>query len=203
MAQQLNLLEARFAPKALRATARQGLWTMAVVLLLGWLGAQGLHWAADSAQAGTRSAQADLGVLRARMATPAASAPTSTSALGELAQLQAQDSGQRRIQGALDAGVAGHREGYADYLVALSRQASDRLWITGFSVAEDGGAIALEGRMTDASALSHYLRRLNAEDRFKGRPFAQLSLKSVDGQGAPLLYTEFALRSLAAATPTP
>ncbi len=201
MAQQLNLLDARFAPKALRGTARQGLWAMCAVLLLGWLAGQGLHWAAGRTEAGAQSAQAELAGLRAQLVAQAASAPMAGP--GELAQLQAQDNGQRRIRSALDAGVAGHREGYADYLVALSRQASDQLWITGFSVAEDGGAIALEGRMTDASALTHYLRRLNAEERFKGRPFAQLSLKSVDPQGGSPPYTEFALRSLAAATSTP
>ena len=201
MAQQLNLLDARFAPKALRGSARQGLWLMSVMLVLGWLASQGLNWAAVNAQAETESTQLELGTLRAQMVALTASASTANAL--ELAQLQAQNSGQRRIRFALEAGDAGQREGHADYLVALARQASNRLWITGFSISEDGGAIALDGRMTDASALTHYLRRLNAEDRFKGRPFAQLSLKSVDGQGAPLPYTEFALRSLAANTLTP
>ena len=203
MAQQLNLLDARFSPQALRGSARQGLWTMSAMLVLAWLSAHGLNWAAERTQAEAQSTQVELATLRARMATPAASTSTSTASSHELAQLQAQDSGQRRIRSALEAGVAGHREGHADYLVALSRQASDRLWITGFSISENGGAIALDGRMADASALTYYLRRLNAEDRFKGRPFAQLSLKAVDGQGAPLPYTEFALRSLAASTLTP
>ena len=58
--------------------------------------------------------------------------------------------------------------------------------------------------MTDAAVLTDYLRSLNAEPRFKGRPFAQLSLKAVDGAGG--VYTEFALRSVASsaqATPPP
>ncbi len=203
MAQQLNLLDARFAPKPLRASARQGLWAMAAVLSLGWLAAQGLLWGAGSARAAAEAADAQMVVLRAQLAAQAASAPSQAAGQAELAQLQAQDIGQRRIRNALDAGVAGHREGHADYLVALARQASDQLWITGFSVSADGGAIELEGRMTEAGALTHYLRRLNGELRFKGRPFAQLSLKSVDAQGAAMPYTEFALRSLAAASTTP
>ena len=108
------------------------------------------------------------------------------------------------IGAALAAGLAGAHEGHADYLVALARRASASLWITGFAVSEDGTAIELEGRMTDATVLTDYLRSLNAEPRFKGRPFAQLSLKAVDGAGG--VYTEFALRSVASsaqATPPP
>ena len=84
-------------------------------------------------------------------------------------------------------------------LLALARQASGQLWITGLGVSDDGAAIDLEGRMTDSSVLTDYLRRLNAEPRFNGRPFAQLTLRGVDSNGAALPYTEFALRSTPAA----
>lgn len=202
MAQQLNLFDPRFARQTLRGSARQGLWAMAGAAMLGWAASQGLHWSAGQARAAAAAGEAAMAPLRAQLAAPSASTPGSAS--GELLQLKTLDAAQRRIRAALDAGVAGHREGHADYLVALARQASDRLWITGFALSEDGSAIDLEGRMTDASALTHYLRRLNAEPRFKGRPFAQLSLRAVDPQGGVLPYTEFALRSVAAAaTPAP
>lgn len=200
MAQQLNLFDPRFARQKLRGSARQGLWAMAGAMVLGWAASQGLHWAAGQAQAAAVAGEATMAPLRAQLMAPSASTPGSASA--DLQQLKTLDAAQRRIRAALDAGVAGHREGHADYLVALARQASDRLWITGFALSEDGSAIDLEGRMTDASDLTHYLRRLNAEPRFKGRPFAQLSLRAVDSQGGALPYTEFALRSVsAAATP--
>ncbi|OYU72850.1 MAG: hypothetical protein CFE45_38945, partial [Burkholderiales bacterium PBB5] len=57
-------------------------------------------------------------------------------------------------------------------------------------------------RMTDASVLTDYLRKLNAEPRFKGRPFAQLTLRGTDNNGAALPYTEFALRSTPAGPAT-
>ena len=60
-------------------------------------------------------------------------------------------------------------------------------------------AIDLEGRMTDSSVLTDYLRRLNDEPRFRGRPFAQLTLKSAGSNGERLPWTEFALRSTPAA----
>ena len=91
--------------------------------------------------------------------------------------------------------AAGVREGHAGLLVALARQASGQVWLTGLAVSDDGQAIDLEGRMTDSSALADYLRRLNDEPRFKGRPFAQLTLKAAGNGGERLPYTEFSLRS--------
>ncbi|OGB01743.1 MAG: hypothetical protein A3E25_04955 [Burkholderiales bacterium RIFCSPHIGHO2_12_FULL_69_20] len=198
MAQQLNLLDPRFARQTLRGSARHALWAMAGALLLGWAASQGLQWATAQAQAAAVEGDTAMAPLRAQLMAQSASTPGSAAA--ELLQLKALEAGQRRIRAALEAGVAGHREGHADYLVALARQASDRLWITGFALSEDGNAIDLEGRMTDASALTPYLRRLDAEPRFKGRPFAQLSLRAVDPPGGALPYTEFALRSVTGAT---
>ena len=198
MAQQLNLFDARFAPARLRFSARQGLLAMAGALLLCWGAAQGLHWAADQAQADAQMAQAGMTGLRSQVTTLAQASGTGPA--GELDRLRTLDASQRRVRAALEAGAAGVREGHADALVALARQASNQLWLTGFSVSEDGNAIVLEGRMTDTNVLADYLRRLNAEPRFKGRPFAQLELKSVDATGAAGPYTEFALRSAAQAT---
>ena len=195
MAQQLNLFDARFAPQALRFSARQGLLALALLLALSVAGSQGLRWAASRASVQTQTISASLAALRAQQQARPASAPVSVDA--ELAQLRLRDAGQRRIGAALDAGLAGAREGHADYLLALARKASPALWITGFSVADDGQTIALEGRMSDAAVLTDYLRSLNAEPRFKGRPFAQLSLRAVDSPGTGMPYTEFALRSSA------
>ena len=195
MAQQLNLFDARFAPQALRFSARQGLLALALLLALSVAGSQGLRWAASRASVQTQTISASLAALRAQQQARPASAPVSVDA--ELAQLRLRDAGQRRIGAALDAGLAGAREGHADYLLALARKASPALWITGFSVADGGQTIELEGRMIDAAVLTDYLRSLNAEPRFKGRPFAQLSLRAVDNPGTGVPYTEFALRSSA------
>lgn len=199
MPQQLNLFDARFAPARLLFSARQGCLLLAGVLVLAWCGAQGLHWAAGQAQADAEATQARMAPLRAQVGTLAAQRNSGTAA--ELARLQAADATQRRVRAALDAGAAGAREGHAELLLALARQAPGQLWITGLGVSDDGTAIDLEGRMTDSSVLTDYLRRLNAEPRFKGRPFAQLTLRGVDSNGAALPYTEFALRSSPATSP--
>jgi hypothetical protein len=197
MAQQLNLFDARFAPAQLRFSARHGGLILAAVLVGAWGLAQGLHWAGGRAQAEAATIQAGMAPLRTQLGSDAAG--RDGGAADELARLRAAEATQRRVRAALEAGAAGAREGHADVLLALARQASGRLWITGLGVSDDGGAIDLEGRMTDSSVLTDYLRRLNDEPRFKGRPFAQLTLRAVDNSGGALPYTEFALRSTPAA----
>lgn len=201
-AQQLNLLEARFVPQRLPFSAVQGLATVAAVLLASTALAQWLQLDAARQRAASRALQDGLAPLRQQLVRAGSQGPQ-RPAEAELQQLRLQDSAQRRIREALDAGVAGQREGPSEHLLALARQANGTVWITGFSMSEDGRAIDLEGRMLDASALPDYLRRLNAEPRFKGRPFAQLSLKAADapaGSQAPAA-TDFSLRSLAGPPP--
>ena len=195
MAQQINLLDARFAPQGLRLSAQHGL--VAVLALLGLTagGAQGLQWAAAKATGQAGQLELITAPLHARQ--QALMGPGgANSAASEIAQLRHLETGQRRISQALNTGLAGAREGPSDYLVALARRASGALWITGFAV-DDGGAIALEGRMTDSAVLTNYLKSLNNEPRFKGRPFAQLSLQALDAAGVATPYTEFTLRSAA------
>lgn len=199
MAQQLNLHHARFGPQRQHFTARQGLALMVIALGAAVLLSQLLQWQSRVAGREAQAVEAGNQPLReqllARAKQPGTGADDSQA---ELAQLQTLDVSQRRIRAALDAGLAGSREGHADYLVALARQATGQLWITGFTVTEGGAALVLEGRMADADALTDYLRRLNAEPRFRGRPFAQLTLQAVTGPGGHHAYTEFTLRAAAA-----
>lgn len=193
MSQQINLLDARFAPQRLRYSALHGGLALAGVLLLGLLAAQGLRLAAARSSDQARAAQTALAPLRAQAEALNARQPAGADA--EIARLRAVEAGQRQVRAALDAGAAGVRDGHAGLLQALARQASAQLWITGLAVSDDGSAIDLEGRMTDSSVLADYLRRLNDEPRFRGRPFAQLTLKSASSNGERLPYTEFVLRS--------
>jgi Tfp pilus assembly protein PilN len=193
MAQQLNLFDARFAPQRLRFSALHGGVAMALALVLSAGGAHALRWSADGARQATAEARAALVPLRAQAESLAARAAAGPDA--ELARLRAMEADQRQVRAALEAGAAGARDGHAGLLMALARQASAQVWITGLAVSDDGSAIDLEGRMTDSSMLADYLRRLNDEPRFKGRPFAQLTLKSAGGNGERLPYTEFVLRS--------
>lgn len=196
MAQQLNLLDPRFAPQALRFSAQHGLMAVLALLALAAGSAQGLQWAATQATGKAGQLELLTAPLQARaqalMATGGANAANGSAV--EITQLRTLDAGQRRTSQALSAGLAGAREGPSDYLLALARRASPVVWVTGFAL-DETGAIALEGRMTDSAVLPDYLKSLNNEPRFKGRPFAQLSLQALDAAGVATPYTEFSLRS--------
>lgn len=195
MAQQINLLDPALMPRPDALSAVRGLMAAGAVLLLSGVAAAALQWAA-AADAGKASvSQQQLAAQRAKAGSIA-----DTQALqAQIAQLRAMEASQRRVRSQIDDGPAGRGEGYAAFFAALSRQAHPALWITGFAVSADGHGLELSGRMLDSAALPDYLRHLNAEPLFKGRPFAALDLKAVDpspgATPAAAPYTEFALRS--------
>lgn len=193
MAQHLNLYDPARRPKAPPLNFRQGLQTAAATFALTAALAGGLHWQAGREQARAAEMQARLQQDRA------ARAPLSSQAhsAAELAQLRALDAQQRRVRAALSGPAAAGQDGYGSYFSALARQAHPALWITGFAVSGDGAAFELNGRMVDAGVLPDYLRRLNQESLFKGRPFAALDLKTIEGreEAAQPAVTEFALRT--------
>lgn len=83
---------------------------------------------------------------------------------------------------ALEAGRLGDMEGYSDALRALGRNAGQGVWITSFSVARGGSQLGISGRALDAERIPVWLRSLNAEKVFQGRPIA--FLKATRGGGA-------------------
>jgi hypothetical protein len=185
MAQQINLLDPALQPQRDWLDASHGLALLGLILCGSAALSAALRWQAGQAVALPAA-------LPALPAAAAASAPGELQA--ELQRLRALEQHQQRVRTALASGAAGAPDGYTPYLKALSRQTQGSLWITGFAVAAEGDAIELEGRMLDAAVLPGYLRQLNAEDRFNGRPFAQLQLRTLD-EGANAGHTEFVLRS--------
>lgn len=191
MAQQINLYDASLRPRRDGWRAVHAAWMMGATLAV----TLGL-WRGLDIWAGQRTAQAEalerqVAVQRAALDARRLGTSDKTRQRGaEIERLRALEAGQSRVRGMLDAQTVGQTNGYTPYFIALSHQARGPLWITGFSVSEDGHALELQGRMSDAAALPDYLRRLNAEPQFKGRRFAQLTMKAAEG------YTEFVLRSL-------
>lgn len=203
MPQQLNLLDASFQPRRVRAGSVAALAIVIATLALAGGGGVLLRAQAGDAQARSAALEGEAEALRTRMLkTGAPAAPSNDAA--ELARLRGVETAQRQVRTALESGLAGSRASYSEYLLALSRQTRPALWLTAFTVAADGRSLTLDGRMTDPRQLPEYLRRLNAEPLFKGREFAQLSLSTPAESGVaemPPGTTEFALRSNAAVGP--
>lgn len=64
----------------------------------------------------------------------------------------------------------------AEWLRGFARQIPNGLWLTGFSVNADSGALEIHGRTLDPSLIAEYVQRLNAEQAFQGRTFAALNI---------------------------
>jgi hypothetical protein len=180
MTQTLNLLVAGLQRERPRLSLRNaGLGAVAVAAAAVLAGA-GMNWAAQNQAALAQQAEHSLAALQA--STPATTATAAAQAAErsrvELAALQAQDAGQQQVRRAIESGAAGRSQGYSAYLLALARHSRGGLWITGLQVGEDGSALDLQGRMTDARELPQYLALLNEEPLFRGRTFSQLSVRS-------------------------
>jgi len=204
--QQINLLDPSLRRQREWLGSAAGLGTLAAVLCVSVAITFGLRVKGSQALEQAAAAEVELADLQARVsATQAAKLPSISGA--ELVRLRAVESGQERVRAALDSGQVGATQGYSSHLLALSRQMQGKLWLTDFSVAPDGRSLELGGRMTNPRELPDYLRRLNAEPLFRGREFAQLTLKAmVPGNGADggrsvenigPDYAEFVLRSAA------
>jgi hypothetical protein len=180
MTQTLNLLVAGLQRQRPRLCLRNaGLAAVALAAAAVVAGA-GMNWAAQDQSAQAIGAERSLAALQAR--APAASVTAAAQAAErsriELAALQAQDAGQQQVRRAIESGAAGRSQGYSAYLLALARHSRGGLWITGVQLGEDGSALDLQGRMTDARELPQYLALLNEEPLFRGRTFSQLSVRS-------------------------
>lgn len=148
------------------------------VLALGVLAGLGLRTAAGTLNMRATEAEQEINVLR--MAA-AANPPSPT--VKELEGLRQKEAQQRQVQDALQGSMVWASQGYSDYLMALGRQTYPGVWVTGMHVLGDGSDLVLTGRTTSAAFLPGYLKKLGVEERFKGRRFAQLEMKAVDGAG--------------------
>lgn len=177
-------------------SAQMGLRLAGMVAAAGLAVGVGLSlWASH---AGTRAQQveAELAQLQRSVSEPQASNVTR-----ELEELQRKEAVQTQLRQVLQGNVGAASMGYSDLLIALGRQTQPGLWVTGLKVRGDGRDLELRGRMTNPGLLPAYLRRLEKEDRFRSRRFAQIELRDLASEegAAPSGITEFTLRGREAA----
>lgn len=192
MPQQLNLQDLRFVPRPLPCSARQVALGAALFLLTLGVGGQLLRLSASRDEARAQEITAQLEPMRQQIAAlgravappPGASGAATPQPAPALVSLQSREQAQQRVLQLLRSGIAGQGDGHAETLAALARQANAHVWITGLHVGEDGGQVELRGNMTETARFADYLRRLNAEPRFRGRPFSQLRMSAQGGEAA-------------------
>jgi hypothetical protein len=190
--QQINLLDSSISGKPPTWSASIGervvAATLAGVLIVGGT----LTYAARHVAANVTDLERQTTQL-----LPVSTAQPFASATRELDVLRQTDALQTSLRDTLNQALANASGGYTDYLRALGRKAQPALWITGLTIYPDL-SLDLSGRMVDAAQLPPYLRQLESEDRFKGRRFGQIEMKTVADANAPSgTVTEFTLRSQA------
>lgn len=183
MSQQINLYEARLRPSRDLLTGRR--LGVALGLLLVVIVAAGAlaRVAAERSEAELRGVQAELTASQEKVAALAKT--LSASKVSTRLQAQINDTrtplvARQAVMTLLDSGQLGNREGFSSILSGFSRQTSNDLWLTGFSVSLGGQEIEIRGRSLDAAVLPSYIQRLAAESAFKGRRFAALDMRRVD-----------------------
>ncbi len=84
---------------------------------------------------------------------------------------------QRRIESVDMIRTAARRDlftrsaGYSDTLVALARQSTAGLWITGLTLGASGDSLVLAGRTQSPELVPGYLQRLSGEQSLAGQQF--------------------------------
>lgn len=102
-----------------------------------------------------------------------------------LKQAEAALQGRERVREALESGVLGSSEGFAEFLRAFARQARDDLWMVGLQMAEGGRNITLEGRTVNPDQIPGYIRALNGEALLRGRSFEAMNVRLVGEEDKP------------------
>ena len=183
MSQQINLYEARLRPSRDLLTGRRLARALGLLLVVIVAAGALARVAAERSEAELRGVQAELTASQEQLA--ALTKTLSASKVSARLQAQINDArmplaARQAVMTLLDSGQLGNREGFSAILSGFSRQTSDDLWLTGFSVSLGGQEIEIRGRSLDAAGLPGYLQRLAAESAFKGRRFAALDMRRVD-----------------------
>jgi hypothetical protein len=112
---------------------------------------------------------------------------------------------RRALLADLQSGVGANAEGFARYLEALARQAMPGLWLTGIAAGGQPNALVIRGRALESQLVPAYIRRLNQEPAFAGKPIGELQVnargesagpgtpQTPPAPGQPARYIEFAV----------
>jgi hypothetical protein len=118
----------------------------------------------------------------------------------EVARLEADVQARRKALDMVQGGGLGNTDGFSRYFAAFARHAMRGVWLTGFSVGDNGNVLSIRGRVLHPDLVPAYLKALNEEDVMRGRLVTELKLVAKDessvrrGAGAgPERFVEFDL----------
>lgn len=101
---------------------------------------------------------------------------------------------RQTAMGVLERGLGRGATAYSAYLRGFARETPAGVWLTGFTVGEDGKGLEIRGRTTDPALVAEYIRRLAGDAAFAGRSFAAMQMgagvrsEAAAAQSAPAYY---------------
>lgn len=107
-----------------------------------------------------------------------------------IADLESRRQGRESLLAGIDR-LARDREGFAPYLLALSRQRIPGLWLTGVHLGENGQGVMLRGVALEAGLIPRYLDQLPGDPRLAPLDFQQIQVQRRTNPGG----LDFTLRT--------
>jgi hypothetical protein len=102
----------------------------------------------------------------------------------EVARLEADVRARRGVIDVLQGGGLGNSDGFSRYFAAFARRPMHGVWLTGFSVDDNGNVLNIRGRVLHPDLVPAYLKALNEEDVMRGRLVTELKLVARDESDA-------------------
>ena len=187
MSQQINLCNPLFRKQekyfsAITMVQALGLIILVVLLLYGYLAYQTQLLAT---QATKMSAYYDTTrhQLTALAGTASAHKP-SPVLVDHIAQTEQALQAQQLILDLLHRGDLGNQSGFSPYLIALSHQTVNGLWLTGFDIVGMADQVSLRGRALQPELIAKLMEQLKTEPPFAGTHFATLDIHRPDAPAA-------------------
>lgn len=118
----------------------------------------------------------------------------------EVARLEADVKARSGVLVLLQGGGLGNTDGFSRYFAAFARRPMRGVWLTGFSVGDNGNVLSVRGRVLHPDLVPAYLKALNEENVMRGRLVTELKLVARDESNAqrsagagPARFVEFDL----------
>jgi hypothetical protein len=195
MSQQINLFDARFRRLKPHFSSATLVLALAAVLALSIVIQQVYAFQNRTLQATlaqTDKRASDLREQALRFAREFGEHGRSNALAEEIVRVEEQLRVRGELLGGLKGGAGGTVDGFSPFLTALARRTMDGVWITGVQIEAPSGDLVLKGRVLDSGLVPAYIRRLNEEPLFQGRPVSELSLAARTEPGKR--FVEFSLQ---------
>jgi len=98
----------------------------------------------------------------------------------EVSRLETEVKARRDMLSMLQGGGLGNTDGFSRYFAAFARHPMRGVWLTGFSVADNGNVLNIRGRVLHPDLVPEYLKSLNQDDVMRGRLVTELKLVARD-----------------------